>query len=87
MNYAPYVFSTASFTYIAIFLTVVCSLIIVGVSLVTPRPKPEQVVGLTYATATDEQRQETRESWNSTDVILTVGLLVIIVAIYIYFTG
>ena len=87
MNYAPYLFATASFTYVCIFLTVVCSLIIVGVSLVTPRPKAEQVVGLTYATSTDEQRQETRESWNALDVILTAGLIVTIIAIYIYFTG
>ncbi len=83
----PYLFATASFTYVCIFLTVVCSLIIVGISLVTPRPKPEQVAGLTYATSTEEQRQETRQSWNATDVIFTVGLLVVILAIYIYFTG
>ncbi|MCL2624442.1 MAG: sodium:solute symporter [Planctomycetaceae bacterium] len=87
MEYAPYLFATASFTYIAIFLTVVCSLLIVGISLVTPRPKPEQVAGLTYATSTEEQRQETRVSWNKLDVILTVGLLVTIIAIYIYFRG
>ena len=87
MNYAPYLFATASFTYIAIFLTVVCSLLIVGVSLVSPRPKPEQVVGLTYATSTEEQRKETRASWNKVDVILTVGLIVTIIAIYIYFSS
>jgi len=87
MNYAPYLFATASFTYVAIFLTVVCSLLIVVVSLVTPRPKPEQVAGLTYATSTEEQRKETRESWNKLDVALTVGLVVIIIAVYIYFSG
>ena len=87
MKYVPYLFSTASFTYVCIFLTVVCSLIIVGVSLVTPRPKAEQVAGLTYATSTEEQRKETRVSWNALDVVLTVGLIVVIVAIYVYFSG
>ena len=83
----PYLFATASFTYVCIFLTFISTLVIIGVSLVTPRPKPEQVAGLTYATSTPEQRQETRESWSRLDVALTVGLLVVIIAIYVYFTG
>ncbi|MGL6196767.1 MAG: sodium:solute symporter [Thermoguttaceae bacterium] len=84
---APYVFATASFTYVCIFLTVICTLIIVAVSLVTPRPTPEQVSGLTYSTSTDEQKKEDRESWNALDIILTVGLLVAIVAVYVYFSS
>lgn len=76
-----------SYTYIGMFLAIICSIIIVLVSLVTPKPKDEQLKGLTYADTTDEQRKETRESWNSLDVFLTVGLIVIIIAVYSYFSS
>jgi SSS family solute:Na+ symporter len=82
-----YLFATTSFTLVCIYLTVICSLLIVFVSLLTPAPKPEQLQGITYGSASAEQRRETRESWNALDVALTIGLLVIIVTIYTYFTG
>ncbi|MGL4942560.1 MAG: sodium:solute symporter [Thermoguttaceae bacterium] len=82
-----YWFATTSFTFVCIYLTAICSALIVLVSLVTPKPREEQLVGLTYSTSTDAQRQETRASWNKLDVILTASLLVIIVGIYAYFTG
>lgn len=80
-------FASTSFTFICIFLAVVCSALIIGVSLVTPKPDEAQIVGLTYGTATPEQRQVTRESWNWVDVVTTVGLIAIILGVYIYFTG
>ncbi|MDR0391838.1 MAG: sodium:solute symporter [Planctomycetaceae bacterium] len=79
--------ATTSFTFIAIYLTLICVFLIVGVSLLTPKPDYARLTGLTYATATDAQKQETRESWNRLDVILTIGLFASIIAIYIYFTG
>ncbi|MDR2761499.1 MAG: sodium:solute symporter [Planctomycetaceae bacterium] len=79
--------ATTSFTFIAIYLTLICSLLIVGVSLMTPKPNYEKLTGLTYATATESQRRQTRESWNILDVLLTIGLFISIITIYIYFTG
>ena len=80
-------FATTSFTFVCIYLTLICSVLIVGVSLLTPKPRPEQLAGITYGNATPEQRRITRESWTSLDVITSAGLIVIILAIYIYFTG
>ncbi|MGL4595552.1 MAG: sodium:solute symporter [Thermoguttaceae bacterium] len=80
-------FATTSFTFVCIYLTIACSALIVAVSLVTPKPKDEQLIGLTYATSTPQQRSETRASWNAIDVVLTCGLIVIILGVYIYFTG
>ncbi|MDR2644083.1 MAG: sodium:solute symporter [Planctomycetaceae bacterium] len=80
-------FATTSFTFIAIYLTLACVLLIVGVSLITPKPDYEKLIGLTYATANEAQKRETRESWNRLDVVLTIGLFSCILAIYIYFTG
>ena len=47
-------------------------LVIVTVSLCTAPPKPEQIVGLTYATATADQKKESRASWGLTEILLTV---------------
>ena len=80
-------FATTSFTFVCIYLTAICCALIVGVSLMTPKPRPEQLQGITYGSASPEQRRETRASWTALDVITTGGLVAIIICIYIYFTG
>ena len=80
-------FATTSFTFVCIYLTVVCIALIVVVSLLTPKPRPEQLQGITYGSATPEQKRETRESWTWLDVVTTGSLIVIIISIYAYFTG
>ena len=80
-------FATTSFTFVCIYLTAICCALIVLVSLATPKPRPEQLQGITYGSATPEQIRETRESWTSLDVFLTAGLVATIIAIYVYFTG
>ena len=59
---------------------------IVLVSLITPRQPIEKISGLTYASMTDEDRKELRESWNFFDVFVTVLVLAVIIGIYVYFT-
>ena len=80
-------FSTTSYTFMCIYLTVICIALMYVVSLMTKKPSPEQIQGLTYSTATAEQKAVTRASWNWVDVVTSVGLIVIIIAIYVYFTG
>jgi len=80
-------FATTAFSFVCIYLTLFCCALIVGVSLLTPKPRLEQLAGITYGHATPEQRQETRSSWGYIDIITSAGLIVIILAIYIYFTG
>jgi len=82
-----YWYATTSYTFICILLTVICIALILAVSLLTPKPRTEQLQGLTYSMSTPAQRRETRESWNKLDVLMTIGLLVVIVGIYVYFTG
>ena len=60
--------------------------VIVCVSLMTEPPSPEQIVGLTYATATEEQRRENRESWNKWDVIGSGVVLGLVLTMYLYFS-
>ena len=80
-------FAKTPFSFVCIYLTLFCCALIIGVSLLTPKPKPEQLKGITYGHATPEQLQETRSSWGVLDIITSAGLIVIILAIYIYFTG
>jgi len=61
--------------------------VMIVVSYMTNVPSYEKISGLTYGTVTDEDRKLSRASWTYADVILSVLLMVIIVAIYLYFTG
>jgi len=55
------------------------------ISLFTKAPKPEQLQGLTYGSASKEQIEETRNSWDKWDVINSVIIISIVLAFYAYF--
>jgi solute:Na+ symporter, SSS family len=75
-----------NFLYATGWLLLLSIIVIVSVSLVTPPPKAEQIVGLTFATTTAEQRKENRESWGLLEVVLTVLVLGLVVGLYLYFS-
>ncbi len=75
-----------NFLYATGWLTLLSIIVIVGVSLLTAPPNKEQIVGLTYATSTPEQRKESRESWNYIDVLGTVLVLGLVLGMYLYFS-
>jgi len=60
--------------------------VVVLVSLLTKKPSEEQIVGLTYATATEEQKRENRASWNRWDIFGTVVVLGLVLGMYLYFS-
>ena len=66
-------------------MLLVCCVIVVVVSLCTKAPSEEKIKGLVFGTATPEQIENTRKSWNKWDIIHTVIILGITVAFYIYF--
>ena len=59
---------------------------IVGISLLTAPPNYEKIADLTYATATPEQKKESRESWGLVEVLMTVVILGLVVGLYLYFS-
>lgn len=75
-----------NFLYASGILLAISVMIVVFVSLATEKPDPEQIVGLTYSTATEEQRKENRASWNKWDVIGTAAVLGLVLALYVYFS-
>ncbi len=75
------------FQYYSLLITIVCILVFIGVSYATKAPAYERISGLTFSTLSEQDRMENRASWNWKDVVLSVLMLLLIIAIYSYFTG
>jgi SSS family solute:Na+ symporter len=65
----------------------VCVVVMIAVSYATEAPDESRLAGLTYATVTDEHRQESRGSWGRTEVLASTVVLLLILAAYLYFNG
>ncbi len=81
-----YQFATINFLYFCIYLFLFSIAVMVIVSLLTPRPAPDKIRGLTFATTVAEDRAASRASWNAKDVILSLIVVAIIVSVFIYFS-
>src|ERR1044072_6984459 len=75
------------FQYYSLLITVVCILVFIIVSYATKQPDYAKIGGLTYSTLTAEDRRENRATWNAKDVILSLLLIAMIIAIYLHCTG
>ena len=75
------------FQYYSLLITIVCILVFIIVSYATKPPDYAKISGLTFSTMSAEDRQATRSTWNAKDVILSLLLIALIIAIYAYFTG
>jgi SSS family solute:Na+ symporter len=98
-----YWYSDINFLYFAFFLFVVCSLVLVLVSLATPAPSRRRIAGLTFQTADERPEQaeafaipDAKEhlpdlasdpTWRRNDLLLSLLLIAIVGAIWIYFNG
>jgi SSS family solute:Na+ symporter len=59
---------------------------VVGVSMLTAPPNYEKIAELTYSTVSAGQREENRNSWGVTEVIMTIVVLGLVLGIYLYFS-
>jgi SSS family solute:Na+ symporter len=75
------------FQYYSLLIFVVCIIVMVGVSYLTEAPALERISGLTYATLTHEDRRHSRASWSAKEVLASAVVLLIILGVYLYFTG
>ena len=82
-----FIFATINFSHMAILMFIFSILLCVGVTLSTTEPEYSKIVGLSFGTLTKEQRLENKNSYETIDVILSVTLVIIVVAILSYFTG
>jgi len=80
-----YQYAAINFLHFAAFLFVVCSVILVVVSLRSPAPSDQKLADLTYETTTG--RSDSNPAWRRVDVILSIVLAGIVGAIWLYFSG
>ncbi len=75
------------FQYYSLIIFLISLAIMFIVSYATAAPSYDKIAGLTFGTTTDEHRTASRASWNRWDVILSVIIIALIVAAYVYFSG
>ena len=75
------------FQYYSLLITIVCIIVFIVVSYATAKPDYSKIGGLTYSTLTEEDRRASRATWKTKDVVLSVLMIALILAIYIYFRG
>jgi len=68
---------------IVLFFLVIILMIIV--SIFTPRAEPLAIKGLYFGSVTPEEKAFTRASWNNWDLFFSGLIIVVIIAFYIYF--
>jgi SSS family solute:Na+ symporter len=83
---ALHAFATINFLYFCIYLFLFSIVLMVVVSLLTPKPDEEKIRGLTFATTVAEDRAASRASWNKWDVILSLIVLAIVISVFVYFS-
>jgi solute:Na+ symporter, SSS family len=81
-----YDFATINFLYFCIYLFLFSVVVMVVVSLLTPKPDEDHIKGLTFATTVAQDKAASRASWNKWDVILSLIVVAIIVSVFIYFS-
>ncbi|MCC7374640.1 MAG: sodium:solute symporter [Verrucomicrobiales bacterium] len=82
-----WIINNINFQYFSILITLVSAVVMVVVSYLTPAPDYDRIKGLTFGTATAEDKLKTWNSWSSKEVIGSVVVLVFIIGAYLYFTG
>ncbi len=75
------------FQYYSLLIFVVCIIVMIAVSYMTEAPAYATISGLTFGTLSEEHRKESRSSWSTGDVVASVLVVVIIIAVYLYFRG
>jgi len=85
-----YEYANINFLHFAIFLFLVCSTVLVAVSLVSRIPVGEKLRGLTFQTTDRTSESETTKKdheWRRTDILLSIILGLAVCAVWLYFTG
>lgn len=80
-------FATVNFAHMAIFMFIFSVVLCVSVSLATTPPDYAKIKGLSFGTLSAEDRAATKGSYSKVDVVLSVLLVAIVIAILSYFTG
>ncbi len=90
-NYAQgsflWIINNIFFQYYSLMIFILSAVVMIAVSYSTREPAYDKISGLTYSTMTEEDRRNSRESWNASEVVLSLIVVGLIVAAYLYFRG
>jgi solute:Na+ symporter, SSS family len=75
------------FQYYSMIILVVSAAVMILVSHMSAAPDYAKISGLTYATRTENDKIVSRASWKAIDVILSLVVIALILAAYLYFVG
>ena len=87
VSHVLYDFAIINFSHMAIFMFVFSVILCVTISLLTTAPDYKTIVGLSFGTITEDQKQAHGDSYDRIDVLLSVILVFLVVGILCYFTG
>ena len=79
-------YADINFLHFAIVLFVICTLVLVVVSLATPAPTPEKVAGITFQTTAKPTADVGGARERGLDVALSVGVVLCVFAVWLYFS-
>jgi solute:Na+ symporter, SSS family len=82
-----WIVNNINYQYFSILITLISAIVMVVVSYMTAVPEYNRIKGLTFATATTEDRARTRASWGGTEVAASCFVLAMILLAYLYFRG
>ena len=87
-GYAPgsflWIVNNIYFQYFSVLITIVSAVVMVAVSYMTAAPDYEKIKGLTFGTATAEDRRHTRASWDWRDVLASALILASILGLFVF---
>ena len=82
-----WIVNNINFQYFSILITLISAVTMILVSYMTPAPAEAQIKGLTFATASKEDKANTRASWGAREVVASCLIMVFILGAYLYFRG
>ena len=82
-----FTFATINFAHMAIFMFIFSVFICICVSLMTVQPDYGKIEGLSFGTMTHQMKKGFQNSFNKTDLILSLVLVGLVISILFYFTG
>ena len=81
-----FAFATINFAHMAIFMFAFSVFVCVIVSLFTAKPDYVKIEGLSFGTMTSDMKYEYQNSFNRTDLILSVILIGLVISVLVYLT-
>ncbi|AOW20580.1 sodium:solute symporter [Urechidicola croceus] len=82
-----YGFATINFAHMAIFMFIFSVALCISVTLSTDPPNYEAIRGLSFGTLTAEDKELSKGSYTTIDIVLSALLILIVIGILTYFTG